>query len=46
MFTESFIKQVHDSDTLFSSIDTIGDNVLHMEEFEAYVKRINPDKAD
>ena len=46
MFTEDFIKQVLASDTLFTSIDTIGDNVLHMDEFKAYVEKYNPDKAD
>ena len=46
MFNEDFIKQIHKCDTLFSNIDTIGDNVLHREEFEAYVRKYNPKNAD
>ena len=41
MFTDDFIKQVHVCDTLFTNIDTIGDNVLHKTELEAYVKKYN-----
>ena len=46
MFNEDFIKQIHKCDTLFTNIDTIGDNVIHIEEFEAYVKKYNPEQAD
>ena len=46
MFSEAFIKQVHICDTLFTNIDTRGDNVLHRDEFEAYVKKNNPTEKD
>ena len=41
MFSEDFIKQVHTCDTMFTNIDTRGDNVLHQDEFEAYVRKTN-----
>ena len=46
MFNDEFIRQIHKCDTLFTDIDTIGDNVLHKEEFEAYVRKNNSNQQD
>ena len=46
MFSDAFIKQVHTCDTMFTNIDTRGDNVLHQDEFEAYVRKTNKDQSD
>jgi len=44
--TSDFVKQVHQCDTLFTDIDTVGDCQISLLEFEAYVQKRNPDKED
>ena len=44
--TEDFKSVVLQSDTLFTDIDKKGDHQISLQEFEAYVKRKNPDEAD
>ena len=46
MFSENFVSQVQSCDTLFADIDTVGDNQLSFAEFEAYIKKRNPNEED